>query len=802
MKYSYNWLKELSETKKTATQVADLITKHSFEVESVEKIGSDFAGIVVGKILEISKHPNADKLQLTKVEIGQESPLDIVCGAHNISVGDHVPVATVGTKLPNGIEIREAEIRGMKSFGMLCAEDEIGLGKSHAGILILDKEIGIGTPLSEVFANNDEILDIKVLPDRAHDAVSHVAMAREIVALEGGQLDYDYDGLILEGNGEANLEIKIENSDLCPRYIGARLSGVTVKKSPDWMIARLEACGLNAINNIVDATNYVMLELGQPLHAFDADVVGSTIVTRLAKDEEEIVLLDGNVKKLASSDIVIANNEKVLALAGIMGGKDSGISDQTENIILEAANFKAISIRRTRSRLNMLSDASMRFEKELDPNLAEKAMVRVIEILEHTANASFEGFVDVYPEKVSPWKIELEKEYIDKLLGTTVPAGVSEKILSSLGIEIESKDEKVLIVTIPTYRIDLKSQEDLIEEIGRIYGYEKIQNVAPLVPVTAAKQNEARIFERNVKKLLIASGFSEVLNYSFYSLQDQKNSHFEHIKHYELETPMNPDQNLLRVSLLPNIFKKIRENLKNYGEFSIFEIGKVYLPSTEQLPQEKSMLVGAMVFPKKVAKKEKQDLRLESNFFESKSFINNLLLQIGISDQYYDNFDIDNGENSKLLWHQGRSAEIKITGSGKSLGLVGEISPNVLRKYDISNRVVVFEFEMEKMLEISRSEREYAPIGKYPVVTRDISLLAQKNVRIDEILMIIQRAGGDLVLDVDLFDAIDFSDDSSSFAFHIILGASERTLNGKEVDELMNAIVEKLESELQVKLRR
>jgi len=810
MKYSYSWLKELSDTSKTATQIAELITNHSFEVETVEKIGSDFAGVVVGEILQLAKHPNADKLQLTKIKIGNGQVLDIVCGAHNISVGDHIPVATVGTMMPgisakggpaSGWEIKEAEIRGEKSFGMLCAEDELGLGTSHEGILLLDKSIEVGTPLAQVLNNNDEILDIKVLPDRAHDAVSHVAMAREIIALEGGEMDYDYDGLVLPSKKAKNLSIKIENNLLCTRYIGAVLSNVQVKQSPDWMKARLEACGIKAINNVVDATNYVMLELGQPLHAFDADVIGNEIVVRTGKKDEEITLLDGSIKKITTDDIVIANNSEALALAGIMGGKKSGISEQTKTIILEAANFKALPIRKTRMRLNLFTDASTRFEKELDPNLAEKAMVRVIEILEHTADATFEGATDEYPNKVKPWEVQLDLKYVDKLLGVNVPPKTSQKILESLGVKAKLKKD-LIIAEIPTFRIDLKSQEDLIEEIGRIFGYEKIDNIAPTVPVVGTKTNQSRVFERALKNLLVGQGFSEVYNYSFYSTADASRCELGFIKHLELELPMSPEQSQLRISLIPNLLKNVRENLKNYGEFSIFEIGKVYWPNGEILPEEKTMLVAAMILGKKSAKKEKQDLRHQSNFFEAKAAVDNILLQLGISDHYYDDFNGVPIETPTSLWHESRSAEIKIQGNEKSIGFVGEINPFVLSAFDISTRVVMFEFDMEKLLEISEQEREYTPIRKHPVVTRDLSLIAGLNVRVDEILTTIQQAGGDIVLDVDLFDAIDFADDSSSFAFHIILGASERTLTGKEIDDVINAITTKLESDLDVKLRR
>ncbi|EKD46672.1 MAG: hypothetical protein ACD_67C00121G0003 [uncultured bacterium] len=767
----------------------------------MEKVGSDFAGFVVGEILELSKHPNADKLQLTKINVGDGKVLDIVCGAHNIAVGDHVPVALVGTKLPDGNVIKEAEIRGEKSFGMLCAEDELGLGTSHAGILLLDKKTEIGLPLKDVLGNSDEVLDIKVLPDRAHDAVSHVAMAREIVALEKGQMDYDYDGLILPAKKAKNLKIEIEDNKQCSRYIGALMTDVKVGPSPDWMVKRLSACGLNSINNVVDATNYVMLELGQPLHAFDADVIGKEIVVRAGKEGEEMILLDGAEKKLLKSDIVIANKKEALALAGIMGGKHSGISDQTKTIILEAANFKALSIRKTRSRLNIFTDASSRFEKELDPNIAEKAMVRVIEILEHTAGAVLEEVLDEYPEKIKSWKLELSLAYVDKLLGVAVPQDASVKILESLGMNVQVKKD-ILVVEVPTFRIDLRHQEDLIEEIGRIYGYGKIENIAPSVSVTGTRQNESRIFERALKNVLVGQGFSEVYNYSFYSQKDVDGAGLGLIKHLELELPMSPEQALLRVSLIPNILKNVKENLKNFGEFHIFEIGKVYWPNNDVLPEEKSMLVGAIVLEKRNSKDAKFDKRHESNFFEAKAVVDNALSQLGITDHYYDNFSENTVETTLSLWHQSRSAEIKIEGSEKSIGFIGEINPFVLEQFDIHTRVVAFEFDMEKLLKISQQEREYSPIRKHPIVSRDLSMIAGSGVRVDEILSVIQFAGGDLVLDVDLFDVIDFADATTSIAFHIFLGADEKTLTGKEVDDVINEIMNQLESKLDVKIRK
>lgn len=818
MKYSYNWLKELSGSKRTAQQIADDITMRAFEVESVEKAGRDFAGVVVGKILEIKKHPNADKLQLVKVDVG-EKILDIVCGAHNISVGDHVPVAMVGTDLGGGFVIKEAEIRGEKSCGMLCAQDELGLGEDHSGILLLDKKTKISMSFADTLANTDQVLEIKVLPDRSHDSLSHVGMAREIAALEGKQLEYDYEGLKLPNKKTKNLSVKIEDAKLCPRYIGAIMNDIVVKESPEWLKNRLEACGIRPINNVVDATNYVMLELGQPLHAFDFNKVSGMQITnsklqipnksqivkifvRKAKEGEKITLLDGSVKELLEGDIVIANEKQALALAGVMGGENSGINEETTKIVLEAANFDAVSIRKTRTRLNILTDAAYRFEKSIDPNLAEKAMVRVIEILQHIAEGKLEGINDEYPKKIKTWMVKLDLEYMDHLLGTIIPHDKAKKILESLGMRVKKSGKNILNVEIPTFRVDVLTQEDLIDDIGRIYGYDKVPVTAPLVSVQAARSNDSRIFEREVKKILVGREFSEIYNYSFYSIEDARRARLLKKTHRELENPMNPEQALMRVSLIPGILKNIRENLKYHKDLHIFEIGRIYPDKGATLPDEKTMLVGAIVPLKKTAKELKQDKRHASVFYDVKGYAQNLLERLGIDNFYFDTFDAKALDLTDSLWHSGRTAEIKIEGSGQTIGFVGEVEGAVLTDFGIEEKVGIFEFDMAVLEEVAQQEREYQPIRKYPLVVRDISLISAEQTRVDDILVTIQVAGGDLVLDVDLFDIFDFVDGSTSYAFHIVIGADDHTLTSQEIDNVMENIIQKLKEDLGIEIRK
>ncbi len=792
MKYSYNWIKEISKTNISPEKMIDALMMHSFEVEGIEKKGEELSGVVVGKILEINKHPNADRLQLTKIDIGKNKKLDIVCGAQNIKVGDKVPVALIGAKLPSRILIQEAEIRGVKSFGMLCAEDELDLGKGHAGVLILKNDAKIGEEISKALGLDDTVFEIKVLPDRGHDALSHIGVAREVAVLEGKKLNYKTKKN--KTSKTSKLTVKIEDKNLCPRYMGAMMINVKVQESPNWMKNRLQSIGVNPINNIVDATNYVMMELGQPLHAFDFNKIGDgksvNIIVRKAKNGEEIKLLDETVKKLSAEDLVIANGKKALAIAGVMGGEDSGISENTTSIILESANFNATSIRKTRTRQNIKTEASDRYEKEIDPNLCEIAMARVIEIIE-SFGATADGIVDIYPKPVKEWKIKLNLECASELLGEKIPEKQALKILNLLGLKTSGKG-KIITVNTPTIRIDLKTQEDLIEEIGRIYGYEKIKSKAPVLEIKPSKINEQRQFEKMIKGHLTGAGFSETYNYAFYSIGDANNIELGNEKHIELQNPMNPEQALMRKSLVPGILKNIKENLKNYKEIEIFEIGRIYFPKENALPEEKNVLVGAIVLDEK---------KKGNNFYEAKGYVDLMLQKAGISNYYFDEFkNLD--EKIPSLWHKTRCAEIETEGSEELLGYVGEISPLVLQKFGIEKKVAMFEIDLGKLQLTAEKEREFKPLRKFPISERDISMVADEEVRVDEIMQIIQETGGNMVINTDLFDIYDLSENETSFAFRIFFADDNRTLRNEEVDDVMKKIINNLEKDLEIKVRK
>ncbi|MFA5961890.1 MAG: phenylalanine--tRNA ligase subunit beta [Parcubacteria group bacterium] len=810
MKYSFNWLKELSQTKLSPEKAAELLTMHSFEIEGLEKNNSSLDGVVVGEILKITKHPNADKLQIAVVETRHASSvgkLQIVCGAPNIAVGQKVPVATVGTKLPGDFEIKEAEIRGVKSFGMLCAEDELGLGKDHAGILILDKKAKVGEPAQKYLGmNSDSVLEIKVLPDRAHDILSHVGVARELAILEKKKFDYSFDELILPVKKSQKLKVEIKDKVLCKRYIGAVMENITIKESPKWLKDRLEVCGLRPINNVVDATNYVMLELGQPLHAFDLEKITELssrsrelsseqahIIVRRAKKNEDLILLDDSGIKLNENNLLITNGDYALALAGIMGGKDSGISENTKTIVLEAASFDAVNIRKTRTALGLNTDSSYRFEKDIDPNLAEKAIVRVIDILEHIADGKLEGVIDIYPKRVKSWTVKLDLEYANRLLGEKVPEKDVLNILSLLGIKAQKK--KLLECTIPTYRLDLRTPEDLIEDIGRIWGYEKIVPRPMIAQVLPAKINEQVFFERKIQDILTGLGFDEVYNYSFYGADDLKKTGLSEKEHLQLANPMNPDQQFVRAELAVNILKNVRENLKNFSEFGIFEIGKCYALKNNEPTEDRNLILA----------------RVLENDSNSETFYN---LKGAIEDSIEASIEASNLELEFLestkpasFMNSNRTAEISL--DGKVVGYVGEISQSVLASYKISKRLAIAQINLGLLRQGSLlhqnsggqvgGPKEYKPINRFPVVSRDISMIVPRGVKYAEIETLVKKIGGELVDSVSLFDRFEAK---NSMAIRIEMSAKDRTLESAEIDGVMEKIVLILDKNLKIEIRK
>lgn len=626
-------------------------------------------------------------------------------------------------------------------------------------------------------------LEFAILPNRAHDMLSHVGMSREICAVEGRRFisTFNFGDALTSNVGKLRIEFK--DKKLCRRYIGAILENIEVVPSPKWMQERLLVSGVKPINNIVDITNYVMLETGQPLHAFDAGKITGNIIVRRAKKGEKTKLLDEKEYELSENDLVIADSEKTLALAGVMGGYDSSISSKTVSIVLESANFKPTNVRKTRTAHNVITESSYRFERDIDSNLAEEGAMRAIELLQKFGGSDVKitAYTDVYPKKVKSWQVKLNIDYVSNLLGGEIPVSKMKNILENLDLSVKIS-KNILHCEIPTRRIDLKSQEDLIEEIGRIYGYENIEAKAPVVELSSPVVNEKGVFEDKLRDILIGMNFSEVMNYSFYSADDIEKCGLGIEGHFEVSNPMNPDQQYMRRSMIPNLLKNVELNLKNFEKISIFEIGRKYRDEKKTTPTEISILAGIYA-----------SVKDENPFFSLKGAVESLLESIGCTAKY----EIYKPKYS--AWHVGRVAEIFI--KGEKVGKIGEINPLVCKRYGIQSRVALFGISITKLLGVSAKEKEYKSISKYPSVKRDISMFVDKKTKYTDIESKIYSAGGKLVLSVELFDIFE-KEGEKSMALRIEIGSDSKTLTSSEIDGAVKNIVSKLEKDLKVKVRK
>jgi phenylalanyl-tRNA synthetase beta chain len=614
----------------------------------------------------------------------------------------------------------------------------------------------------------DFILDIDVLPNRT-DCYSHFGIAREISAILGSKLKEEKWQLKEDKNLKIENFASIKVISGCKRYSARLIFDVKVGESPDWVKERLESCGIKPINNVVDIANYVMLELGQPLHAFDFEKIEKRkIIVRFAKKGEKILTLDDEEYNLGKEILVIADSKKPIAIAGIKGGKETGISEKTKIILLESANFDPVAIRRGSIKLDLKTDASTRFSHGLDPNLTEIAANRAAYLISKICGGKVaKGILDYYPEKVLPKKIKLEIEKVESLLGIKIPKEKILKILKNLGFKINQK----LIVEVPTFRRDVLIQEDLIEEIGRIYGYDRIENKFPVSALVPPKKNPEIFWENFVKDVLVSLGFTEVYNYSFLSKEDIENFGFEE-EAIEIENPASAFYQFLRPSLIPGLIKDVQKNQNEFKEIKIFEIGKIF-----KNKKEKKALAGLIT---------------GDRFFELKGIIDTLLKRMGISNFYFD-FHEPSPEESKIsIWQIKKSAEIKI--DGEEVGFLGEISKKILEKYKIKDKIVAFDIDFEKLANLATEEHEYEPFSIYPAIVRDISVLVPKDVLVEDVMNVIEETAGKLIRDIDLFDIYEeLEEDRKSLAFHIIFQLKDRAILPEEVENAFQKIVENLE---------
>jgi len=669
------------------------------------------------------------------------------------------------------------------------------------GVLLTDKSFEV-EEVKKI--GSDWLLDIDILPNRAADCLSHIGVAREVSAITGKKLKLPEAGFRQEERRRAGnlIKLKIGDKAACRRYAASIIFGVKVKESPQWMRERLRTCGLKPINNIVDITNYVMLETGQPLHAFDFDRVATafpgkgganpkTIIVRPAKKGEEIKALDNKTYKLDNDVLLIADREGPLAIAGVKGGERPAIGRSTTNIIVEAANFSQSLIRKASQKTKLKTDASWRFENGIDPNLVDFAQKRALSLIQSISGGTVEEILDYYPEKARPKKIKLDLNYLKKLLGVKIGEKEAKEILNRLCFRVKNRGVGFLEVETPTRRLDISSPEDLIEEIGRIYGYQNIPLIFPQAALIPPERNQEIFWEREIKKILKEKGFSETYNYSFIGEKEKGLFGWKGDKIIELENPISSYNKYLRPSLIPNLLKDIKENLKFFPEVKIFELGKIFFKKRKI--SERKMLSAALI-RKGIG---------DSGFYELKGVVDSLLNGLGISDIWYDDYQPTPEESSLNIWHSGKRAEIK--SEGREIGFLGEIHPLVSEEMGIKEKIFVFDINFEKLLKLVSEEQEYRPISFYPEAARDIAVLVPRGVKTVDILNVINAAGGSIVRDVDLFDIYsgeEIGQGKENFAFHIIYQSDKKTLSPKEIDSVQGKIIKALEEKPEWEVRK
>ena len=808
MKISYNWLKQFLKIDWDSNRTAELLTDLGLEVEGItpfESVKGGLRGIVVGEVLTCVKHPNADKLKLTTVNIGLEAPLQIVCGAPNVEAGQKVPVATIGTTLytaeGEAWVIKKGKIRGEESHGMICAEDELGLGESHDGIMVLPDSLKVGTPCSEVFeVEVDEVFEIGLTPNRA-DAMSHFGVARD---LKAGFKQRDILKELITPpvtnfnivNRSLKIDVEVIKSELAPRYCGITISNLIVQPSPDWLKNRLRSIGITPKNNVVDATNYVLHELGQPLHAFDAaKIKGNKIVVKTLPKGTKFTTLDGVQRTLSDDDLMICDTEKPLCIAGVLGGQNSGVTESTSSIFLESAFFNPVSVRKTAKRHSINTDASFRFERGIDIDNVEYCLKRAALLIHEIAGGDITSdIVDIYPKKKDDYHVFLTFDKINKLIGQEIPKDTIKSILASLDIKVKNVTESGLGLSIPFYRVDVQREVDVIEEILRVFGYNNVEFKEKLnASIAPTSKFEDYKIQNIIGNFLASKGFNEILANSLTSPAYNKLS--EDIREEQTISMLNPlstDLSVMRQSMLFSGLEAIAHNSnRQMHNLKIFEFGKTYHQYQTQREEKKhlSILVtGNRLEDTWTTPPKKAD------FFYLKAIVENLLNRLGLTHL------ISQPASSDIL-----SEGISLLLANKAMVSIGVVKKSILKEFDIKEEVLYADFDWDYILEaIVHSKIIYKEIPKYPEVTRDYALLVDEQVSFKQIYDIALQTERKFLTNVNLFDVYNgenLPEGKKSYAVSYTLQDENGTLTDKQIDKIMNKLLQRYESELGAELR-
>lgn len=809
MRISYNWLKQFIKLDWNSEETAALLTDLGLEVEGVdtfESLKGGLKGVVVGHVLTCVQHPNADRLRITTVDLGDGNPpVQIVCGAPNVAAGQKVPVATIGTKLfdkeGNAFEIKKGKIRGEESHGMICAEDELGLGESHDGIMILNEDVKPGTPAAELFEiEMDEVFEIGLTPNRA-DAMSHFGVARDLKAglynneknvelITPSVSNFRVDKRTLK------IDVAVENEKKAPRYCGVTISGINVKPSPSWLQNRLKAIGLTPKNNVVDVTNYVLHELGQPLHAFDANKIkGNKVIVKTVEAGTKFRTLDDVERTLDAEDLMICNAEEPMCIAGVFGGKESGVSESTQAIFLESAYFNPVSIRKTAKRHGLNTDASFRFERGIDPNITEYALKRAALLIQEVAGGEITSEItDIYPKKVDDFQVFVSFEKVRKVIGEEIPKEIIKKILVALDIKINNVTESGLGLIIPSYRVDVQREIDVIEEILRVYGYNNIQFSQKL---NATVSNSSRTEEFKIQNIisdqLCALGFNEMMANSLTTPDYVKLS--EKIKedfNVLMLNPLSNDLSAMRQSMLFSGLEAVSFNInRKRNDLKFYEFGKTYhkLPSGYDEIKHLTLLVTGN--RNNESWKQPTD---KSDFFLFKGYIMSILSRIGL-DTKVSTLPFEND-----VFQEGIALAI----GKETIVEFGTVKKSILKYFDIKQEVLYADFAWSKLQKYISNKIKFTDIPKFPAVRRDLALLLNDNVTFEQVFKLAKQTEKALLKEINLFDVYEgknLPNGKKSYAISFIIQDDNKTLKDKDIEKIMTKLQTNFEKELGASLR-
>ncbi|SKB79388.1 phenylalanyl-tRNA synthetase beta subunit [Parapedobacter luteus] len=799
MKISYNWLKDFIQTDKTPAELSAILTDIGLEVEALEvvqPIPGGLEGLVIGEVKTCEQHPNADRLRVTTVDIKGEVPLHIVCGAPNVAVGQRVVVATVGTTVyPTAGEpfkINKSKIRGEISEGMICAEDEIGLGSSHEGIMVLPNDAPIGVPASVYFAVQDDyVFEIGLTPNRA-DAASHLGVARDIAAFlrEGYHLP-DVSAFAEDHSAEA-LPVVVEDSSVCPRYSTVSISGVQVGESPQWLKDRLQAIGVRPINNVVDATNYVLHELGQPLHAFDAGKLsGNKVIVRRAKAGESFVTLDGITRTLHAEDLMICDADKPLCIAGVFGGIHSGVTESTTQVFLESAYFDAVSVRKTSKRHGLKTDASFRFERGTDPDITVFALKRAALLITEIAGGRISTPIsDIYPTPIPPFAVDVRYAQVQRLIGKAIPETTIKAIIEALGITVRNEAAGVLTVEVPPYKVDVTREVDIIEEVLRIYGYNNIEIKRQIkASLNTSLKPDKEVVQNQIADLLIGNGYREILANSLTKM-DYVDDPATAVR---LLNPLSTDLDCMRQNLLFSALEAIAYNEKRkLSDLKLFEFGHSYHTAGDGYAETPRL---ALAITGKLLPEQWNQVAKPVSFYHIKASVDGILKRLNIS-------GLQVVDAPGAHYQYGLAYER----GGKVIVSFGAVSQTDLRKADVGGEVFYAEFDWGQVLKAIRKNKiTYREVSKFPAVRRDLSLLVDEDVTFGVLKNIAEKTERKLLKSMNVFDV--YKGDKlpagkKSYALHFILQDEEKTLNDKQIDAIVKKLIYNFEKETGAEVRK